>query len=74
MKSYLRRHVEKNDPLDMDAYSEWIKKLYEEWSVPGEVLSNGRVRKKKLYKRISSEVFLLYSHYVVDKKCFEWDF
>ena len=46
VKSYLRRHVEKNDPLDMEAYTEWIKKLYDEWPVPGEVLSNGRVRKK----------------------------
>lgn len=46
VKSYLRRYIEKNDPLDMDAYNEWIKKLYEEWPIPGEVLSNGRIRKK----------------------------
>lgn len=46
VKSYLRRNVEKNDPLDMEAYTDWIKKLYDEWPVPGEVLSNGRVRKK----------------------------
>lgn len=42
VKSYLR----KNDPLDMEAYTEWIKKLYDEWPIPGEVLSNGRVRNK----------------------------
>ena len=46
VKSYLRRNVERNDPLDMEAYTDWIKKLYDEWPVPGEVLSNGRVRKK----------------------------
>ena len=46
VKSYLRRNVDKNDPLDMEAYAKWIKKLYDEWPVPGEVLSNGRIRKK----------------------------
>lgn len=34
------------DPLDMDAYRDWIKKLYDEWPIPGETLSNGRIRKK----------------------------
>ena len=46
VKSYLRRNVDKNDPLDMEAYTDWIKKLYDEWPIPGEVLSNGRIRKK----------------------------
>ena len=46
VKSYLRRHIDRNDPLDMEAYTEWIKKLYEEWPVPGEALSNGRIKKK----------------------------
>ena len=30
IKSYLRRFVEKSDILDMDAYQDWINKLYEE--------------------------------------------
>ena len=46
VKSYLRKNVDKNDPLDMEAYAEWIRKLYDEWPIPGETLSNGRVRKK----------------------------
>ena len=46
MKSYLRRYVESKDPLDMEAYTEWISKLYDEWPIPGEVLSSGRVKKK----------------------------
>lgn len=46
VKSYLRKNVDKSDPLDMEAYTEWIKKLYDEWPIPGEVLSNGRMRKK----------------------------
>ena len=31
VKSYLRKNVDKNDPLDMEAYAEWIRKLYDEW-------------------------------------------
>lgn len=46
IRSYLRQYVGKADPLDMDAYRDWIKKLYDEWSIPGETLSNGRIRKK----------------------------
>lgn len=46
IKSYLRQYIEKADPLDMDAYKDWIKKLYDEWPIPGEKLSNGRIRKK----------------------------
>lgn len=46
IKSYLRRFVEKSDVLDMDAYKDWINKLYDEWPIPGQVLSSGRIKKK----------------------------
>ncbi len=46
LRSYLRRFVEKTDPLDMDSYKEWINKLYREWPIPGPVLSGGRIKKK----------------------------
>lgn len=46
IKSYLRRFVEKSDILDMDAYQDWINKMYEEWPIPGQVLSSGRMKKK----------------------------
>lgn len=46
IRSYLRQYIGKSDPLDMDAYKDWIKKLYDEWPIPGEMLSNGRIRKK----------------------------
>ncbi len=46
IKSYLRRFVEKADPLDMDAYKDWITKLYDEWPTPGKTLSSGRTKKK----------------------------
>ena len=46
IKSYLRRFVEKSDVLDMDAYKDWINKLYDEWPIPGPMLSSGRIKKK----------------------------
>ena len=46
IRSYLRRYVDKTDPLDMDAYKDWISKLYEEWPISDQVLSSGRVKKK----------------------------
>ena len=46
IKSYLRRFVEKEDALDMDAYKDWINKLYDEWPIPGQMLSSGRTKKK----------------------------
>lgn len=46
IKSYLRQFVEKEDPLDMEAYKDWINKLYDEWPISGPTLSSGRVKKK----------------------------
>lgn len=46
IRSYLRRYVEMADPLDMDAYRDWIKKLYDEWPISEEILSTGRIKKK----------------------------
>jgi len=46
IRSYLRQYIGKADPLDMDAYKNWIKKLYDEWPISGEMLLNGRVKKK----------------------------
>ena len=30
----------------MDAYAEWIKKLYDEWPISGSILPSGRQKKK----------------------------
>lgn len=46
IRSYLRRYVDKADPLDMDAYKAWINKLYEEWPISDQVLLSGRIKKK----------------------------
>lgn len=46
IRSYLRRFVEKTDSINMDAYKDWINKLYDEWPIHGQVLSSGRMKKK----------------------------
>lgn len=46
IRSYLRRYVDKVDPLDMDAYKDWINNLYEEWPISDRILSSGRIKKK----------------------------
>ena len=46
VKSYLRRCVEKSDPLDMDAYTEWINQLYDKWPIQGNILPSGRQKRK----------------------------
>jgi hypothetical protein len=43
IKSYLRRFVEKADPLDIDAYKDWINKLYDEWPIPVSYKSNDAI-------------------------------
>jgi hypothetical protein len=46
VRAYLRKFVERSDVLDQEEYGEWINKLYDEWPIPGETLSSGRVKKK----------------------------
>lgn len=46
IRSYLRRYVETADSLDMEAYKDWIKRLYDEWPISEETLSTGRIKKK----------------------------
>ena len=46
VRTYLRRFIEKTDPLDMEEYSKWIKKLYEEWPVAENVRLMNREKKK----------------------------
>ena len=46
LRSYLRKFVESADLLDMEAYGDWIKKLYENWPIRGGELSSGRTQKK----------------------------
>jgi len=45
IRGYLRRYVEKYDLLDLDAYSTWINKLYDEWPLSEKTMT-GRIKKK----------------------------
>ncbi|MBQ5849704.1 MAG: hypothetical protein IIW54_02650, partial [Lachnospiraceae bacterium] len=63
MLAYLRRNVAKDDPMDMDAYEDWIKEMYDNWPMPGETLLNGRVKKKnagEVSLTILAEIFSWY--------------
>lgn len=63
MLAYLRRNVAKDDPMDMDVYEDWLKEMYDNWPMPGEILSNGRVKKKnagEISLTILAEIFSWY--------------
>lgn len=62
-KRYLRRNVDKEDPLDMEPYEVWIKKMYENWPLPGGLTANGREKKKnagEISLTILAEIFSWY--------------
>lgn len=46
MRSYLHRHVEKSDPLDMEEYAIWLSKMYQNWPLSIITTKNGREKKK----------------------------
>lgn len=65
---YLRRNVKTEDLLDLPSAEEWMKRLYDEWPIPGRTLSTGRVLKKnagEISLTILAEVFAWY-HEEVD--------
>ena len=48
LKSYLHRYVEKPDPLDMSAYSDWITEMYQNWPMSEKIIQeSGREKKEK---------------------------
>ncbi|MBQ5734176.1 MAG: hypothetical protein IIV51_02205 [Lachnospiraceae bacterium] len=60
MLAYLRRNVEKEDPMDMDSYTEWIDIMYKNWPMKEEVLANGRTKRKnagEISLTILAEIF-----------------
>ena len=63
LKSYLRRYVQKQDPLDMEAYCDWIRKMYQNWPLKDECIRSGRVKKKnagEISITILAEIFSCY--------------
>lgn len=45
LKSYLHRNVEKQDPLDIVSFGEWISELYQNWPIRNSVTASGRTKK-----------------------------
>lgn len=63
MRSYLHRHVEKSDPLDMEEYAIWLSKMYQNWPLSIITTKNGREKKKnagEISLTILAEVFSWY--------------
>lgn len=57
---YIRRNVYKNDLFDLESSEEWIKRMYDEWPLPGRELSSGRFLKKnagEISLTILAEIF-----------------
>lgn len=46
MLRYLNRNVMKEDILDLEPSAEWIARMYREWPIQGELMANGKVKKK----------------------------
>ena len=60
MVAYLKRYVEKEEKLDMEAYEDWIKEMYAKWPLGSETTTNGRIKKKnagEISLTILSEIF-----------------
>lgn len=82
IRGYLRKNVQQDDPLDIEEYSQWIQKLYEEWPIQMAVTSTGRVKKKnagEVSLTILSEIFSWYypeletlTIYTQDKDTYEF--
>lgn len=60
LKSYLRRHVEKPDPLDMDAYEEWIVKMYHDWLLQ-QLYMHGKIMLEKVNEMRTDERTVTYT-------------
>jgi len=63
LKSYLRRNVERQDPLDIVPFAEWFSELYQHWPVQSDVTTSGRLKKKnagEVSLTILAEIFSWY--------------
>ena len=77
LKSYLRKNVEKLDPLDMEEYSIWINRMYNNWP-----LSTNEIIKKnagEISLTILAEILSWYyptiesiTIYTQDRDCFDY--
>ncbi len=59
-KRYFREKIDREDPLDMEPYEDWISDMYANWPLPEELTANGRIKKKnagEISLTILSEIF-----------------
>lgn len=59
-KRYFRERIDKEDPLDMEPYEDWISDMYANWPLPAELTTKGRIKKKnagEISLTILSEIF-----------------
>lgn len=67
LKSFIKRNIEKNQPLEeLDNYEDWLKLLYDE-GFKGKALRNGRIKKKNAGE-ISISVLALIMSYIYSEK------
>ena len=60
LKSYLRRYVEKPDPLDMEEYREWILRMYKNWPLLNKDDCTKRKNAGEISLVILAEIFSWY--------------
>lgn len=63
LRSYMRRYVQKEDTIDMSAYSDWISEMYRNWPLSDTNTDTGRTKKKnagEISLTILAEVFSWY--------------
>lgn len=59
-KRYFREKIDKENPLDMDPYEDWISDMYANWPLEGDLTADGRIKKKnagEISLTILSEIF-----------------
>lgn len=63
LMQYLRKHVQKDDLLDLDASEDWIHAMYENWPMTGGQTPTGRQKKKnagEISLTVLAEIFSFY--------------
>jgi hypothetical protein len=67
LKSFIKRNIEKNQPLEeLDDYEEWLKLLYED-GFHGKILKSGRSQKKNAGEISISILSLIISYFYFEK-------
>lgn len=62
LRSYMRRNISKDDPLDIESYREWIQEMYRDWPLHSDHVGNRDIKKNagEISITILSEIFFWY--------------